>query len=324
MGIMFLPIDISCGLLYISLWFSLIINVSGSCNDETSNKPPQEPNNNIRRIEEDKPTIIYIMACCADQKIKSSCTPQTALSVRITPVQYNPGVEMLVDKCSLSYKRFNQNQKEMFVAKVCSIQNIHNLKKSELIEKIEGGTMTTRSNNFIRKKPKLMTPRNDCNGGCCNACVEKKIHQVAATPTSDLGLALIHDCSMGDNKPFIVDPSLLPKKNIEKNDMSSGDVYIFNICKADKHILRESVDIANFSRIKKRVPTYEPTKPPTVSATNATCLKFVNSKLYLMLNSLLILYPNPNRQTQVVDDLVQKGKNGHGWKMKGWKLRQRL
>jgi len=253
---MFLPIDISCGLLYISLCFSLIINVSGSCNDETSNKPPQEPNNNIRRIEED-------MAYCADQKIESSCTPQAALSVRITPVQYSPEVEMLVDKCSLSYKRFNQNQKEMFVAKVCSIQNIHNLKKSELIEKIEGGTMTTRSNNFIRKKPKSMTPRIDCNGSCCNACVEKEIHQVAATPTSDLGLALIHDCSMGDNKPFIVDPSHLPKKNIETNDMSSVDVYIFNICKADKHILRESVDIANFSRIKRRVPTYEPTKPPT-------------------------------------------------------------
>ena len=251
------------GLLYLSLTLALFVTVWGSCAISGSKDSLNKDGDVRRSLQEDESSVVYILACCADEKVKSSCTAQTAYSVRITPVEYNAGVEMLVDKCSLSYKKFKQSQRTMFVAKVCSINNIKNLSKSEWIEKIEGGTKTTRSQSFIRQKPKILRAKRDCGGGCCRECEEQRIRQVTAIPATDLGLTLIQNCAIG-NKPFVADAKLLPQKNLGRNGTASGDVYIFKICKNDKHILKKSGDIANFSKLKNTFPTHEPTKPPSV------------------------------------------------------------
>lgn len=250
-------------LLHFSITLALCIKAWGSCASSSSNESSNKDGNVRRELQEDESSVVYILACCADEKVKSSCSAQTAYSVRITPVEYNAGVEMLVDKCSLSYKKFKQSQKTMFVAKVCSINNIKNLNKSEWIEKIEGGTKTTRSQSFIRQKPKALRTRRHCDGACCRDCEEKRIRQVTAIPTTDTGVALIQSCAIGST-PFVADASALPKKNLARDGSSSGDVYIFKICKDDKHILKRSEDIANFSKLKNTYPTHEPTPRPSV------------------------------------------------------------
>merc|ERR1711862_1070290 len=88
-------------------------------------------------------------------------------------------------------------------------------------------------------KPKTNTKVN-CNGSCCKNCSESdKIHQVLAIPKNEAGKTTIYDCALEGSV----------KKEDDDTDATKTK-YKFNICKADKHIVKYNDNISEFKRIK--------------------------------------------------------------------------
>jgi len=180
----------------------------------------------------------------------ATCTERMAINLRITPVKYNVESETFVKQCSISHKVFKQKGIEMFVAKVCFNNIIFFKIHPSVIASIEGGTKTTRSKS-IRNKPKVFRVKVDCDGGCCKDCEDEEMHQVLAIPSDTEGITHINDCAVGDDVP--------EKRSWTDKAGVTVDKYIFNICRADKHILRRNEHISKFRT--KRKPLSEDNLP---------------------------------------------------------------
>merc|ERR1712008_608251 len=102
-----------------------------------------------------------------------------------------------------------------------------------------------------------------CNGSCCRNCKDKNSQQVLATPLSEEGMALINRCALGKNKPYIVQSENFKSLRSFKNSIDSSR-YLSTVCKADKHILKQSLYISNFKRQRRIFPTNMPTPKPTI------------------------------------------------------------
>jgi len=162
---------------------------------------------------------------------ESTCIERLSVSIRLIPFQDKLSeAENLLTECSLpsSIKQFKQFQKEMFVARVC-LSNIPKLmavkKKNTIIEKLEGGTKTSRS-KFIRRNPKKSKEKTDCNGGCCKDCPDHKIKTVIMTTTNyDAISSIVDGCIVDDREP-------------EKVTVNNVEKHVFDMCRNDKHILK--------------------------------------------------------------------------------------
>jgi len=192
----------------------------------------------------------------------ATCTERMAINLRITPVKYNVESETFVKQCSISHKVFKQKGIKMFVAKVCFDNMLVIKEKSSVIASIEGGTKTTRMKG-IRKKPKVLKVRVDCDGGCCKDCEDEKMQKVLATPSDTEGITLINDCAVGDD---------VPKKITTEKDGETIEKYTFHVCRADRHILKYNEHISKLKRQRKPVNT-EPNNIPAQGCEVNTCCK---------------------------------------------------
>jgi len=163
-----------------------------------------------------------------------TCDIKKSISLRVIPTQDKiTDVESLLLDCAVpnTIKQFNQKNKNMFAAKIC-FNDISKLlaikKKNTIIEKIQGGTKTSRSRGGIRKKPKINKKRIDCDGSCCRNCQSHKIKTVILTTTNYNAISsLVNECNTSDQPP-------------QKTIKNSVDKYLFDMCRNDKHVLKKN------------------------------------------------------------------------------------
>jgi len=243
------------------------INESESTEINTIKEEVMHLSDNIHSIRRLLPTV------CA-----STCEENRRINLRIYPKEDNEDTKEFVQNCSISQiKAIVQGRKDIYLGKVC-VDDVLVVQASDLIAKLEGGTKTTRSKT-LRIAPKPQVQKVDCNGGCCKECDDADIKKYLATPSTPEGRDVINDCAM--DEPQIVESPI----------GESNHTFLFNICKKDKHVLKQSKRDGNMSYFKRQkdkvsseniiqvienTPEQEPILAPEACEENTCCKACVN------------------------------------------------